>query len=253
MKISQIKFFLYKKIEKSFTNKEKLKLGKNDTFLSLQRLFDYNYNPSYVIDVGAYVGEWTLKTCKIFPLATFIAVEALPDKKFVLEKTFKNIPVKIYNNLVGDSNKKNVPFYAMETGSSVLEEQTDFERTLVNLDMITLNEIARNEKIQGNILLKLDVQGFELEVLKGATEILDKIEVVCMEMSFLNYIKDAPLADEVIITMKELGFVIYDITGFMRKSTDNALMQSDFIFIKSDSLIRQKINNFKGKFSVISS
>src|SRR2546421_10341059 len=109
--------------------------------------------------------------------------------------------------------------------------------------MYTLDEIISLENIEGNILLKIDVQGFETQVLKGATNTLKNVDVICMEVSFLNYNEGAPLVDEIIPFMKALGFLIYDITGFIRKSNDYALIQSDMIFIKADHPVRKKIND----------
>jgi FkbM family methyltransferase len=88
----------------------------------------------------------------------------------------------------------------METGSSVLAELTNVPREKIYLDMITLDQIAANHTELGqNILLKLDVQGYELEVLKGAEKVLQSTELVCMEVSLLNYNSGAPLMPEVIV------------------------------------------------------
>ncbi len=123
----KLKLFIAGIIDKSYTLKEQLNLGKNNVQLSLNRLSNIGFHPSTIIDVGAHTGEWSLEIIKVFPNSVFVLVEALPDKKKVLEdKFFNNTQVKIYNNLVGDSNKSNVPFYSMETGSSVMPELTNF-------------------------------------------------------------------------------------------------------------------------------
>jgi FkbM family methyltransferase len=242
------KIFLLKTLQENLSREEKLASGQNNVFLSLSHLLRYDYKPSYIIDVGAYVGEWTKEVFKVFPGADYIAVEPLPEKKNILKKEFKNMPVKIYNNLVGDRKRQDVRFYAMETGSSVFEELTSVERRMIHLDMITLDDIAEQENVKGSVVLKLDVQGFELEVLKGAEKLLDHVDIICMEVSFLNYNDGAPLAHEVIQKMHELNYCIYDIPSFTRKDNDYALVQSDIIFLKSDGELRKKINNLKKDF-----
>ncbi len=239
------KTYLLNILQASFSDEERITLGQNNTFLCLRRLMRHGYAPSCIIDVGAHEGSWTREVLKIFSNSKFIAVEALPDKKIILENAFKNKPVKVYNNLLGDSNRSGVRFYSMETGSSVLNELTSISRSEIQLEMITLDEIFQRENIQGNILLKLDVQGFELEVLKGSKSILNQVDVICMELSFLNYNEGAPLAHDVISQMHELGFYILDITNFHRKSNDFVLVQSDFVFIKSNNPIRRQFNDLK--------
>jgi FkbM family methyltransferase len=246
-----LRALLLRKLETSLSEGELLNVGRNSTFLSLRRLKIQGYNPKFIIDIGAHNGDWTTEVYKIFRSASFIAVEALPTKKHVLERAFRGMEVKIYTKLLGGSSKRNIPFYSMETGSSVLSELTSFSREVIYLDMITLDEIATHENVEKNVLLKLDVQGFEMEVLKGASSVLCKVDIICMELSLLNYNDGAPLADKVIPFMKDLGFVIFDITGFVRKSTDFSLIQADFIFIKEESSIRQKANDMKNEDFVV--
>lgn len=79
------------------------------------------------------------------------------------------------------------------------------------------------------------MQGYELEVLKGATLTLANVSVVLMEVSLLGINKGAPLLSEVLQFMTERGFRAYDICSFIRRPLDNALWQSDFLFVKEGS------------------
>jgi FkbM family methyltransferase len=239
------KAFLMKALSGNLSAREKLLLGQNNVFLSLENLLQYNYRPDYIIDVGAYIGDWSKEAMKVFPAASFILVEPLPDKKPILEKKFSNKPVEIYNILVGDKEREKVKFFAMETGSSVFEELSNIERKAIYLDMTTLDHIAEKKQLSGNVLLKLDAQGFELEILKGAGKLLNLVEVICMEVSYLNYNEGAPLAHEVIQYLHDLNFLVYDIPAFSRKTKDCALVQSDMVFLKANGSLRNKINNIK--------
>ena len=103
----------------------------------LQKL---GYRPQYVIDVGAFRGEWTEGVLPIFPSATFIMIEPQDDKKQVLEglaQRFSN--VKYIKCLVGKSANEKVTFYEMESGSSIYEEQTSHYRTVKSYSMQTLD------------------------------------------------------------------------------------------------------------------
>jgi hypothetical protein len=60
-------------------------------------------------------------------------------------------------------------------------------------------------------LLKLDVQGAELEVVRGLGCHLSNVDVILMEMSLVQYNKAAPLVDVVLSEASRVGFVLYNI------------------------------------------
>jgi hypothetical protein len=128
-----------------------------------------------------------------------------------------------------------VEFYELETGSSVLLEQSNIKRKKVLYPMRTLDAIAAEAGFGEAGLLKLDVQGYELEVLKGTPRPLLSAEVILMEVSLLGVNRGAPLLHEVLRFMNERGFGTYDICSFIRRPVDNALWQSDFLFVKETS------------------
>jgi hypothetical protein len=88
--------------------------------------------------------------------------------------------------------------------------------------------------------IKIDVQGHELEVLRGAEKVLKDCIFCLLEVSLLSLGNEPPLI-EVMNYMDENGFQLYDISQFMRRPYDKALYQSDFLFIKKNStFISQK-------------
>lgn len=83
-----------------------------------------------------------------------------------------------------------------------------------------------------NIYLKIDVQGFELEVLKGATAILSKVKVVQLEMSFVPMYKNGPLFGEILSFLDMIGFELYTIIPEFRNEISGRLLQADGIFVR---------------------
>lgn len=185
-------------------------------------------------------------TSKIFPDVPIIMVEAQNDKRVFLEKVSKEIGshCSYHLSLLGPEEKQDVPFFKMETGSSVLEENTSHARTKTTLNMTTLDNLYSKHNFQGALFLKLDTQGFEIEVLKGASNTLAQTEFVLLELSTLNYNKGAPLFQEVSQFLYDKDFLLYDLVDITRKETDHTLMQFDAIFIKKSSLFREKVNSF---------
>jgi hypothetical protein len=107
--------------------------------------------------------------------------------------------------------------------------------------MYTVDEVLKRKDIIKADFIKLDVQGFELEVLKGASKTLESAEVVLMEVSLIEINKGAPLINEVMQFMVSRGFICYDICSIVRRPLDKALWQTDLIFVnKSSSLVASK-------------
>ena len=128
----------------------------------------------------------------------------------------------------------------MESGSSVLPENTGFDRKELALAMTTLDDVSGASALEGPVLLKVDVQGYELEVLRGGAQTLARSEVVLLEVSLLEYNQGAPLMPEVVAFMNAAGFVPYDVCGQFRRETDTALCQIDIMFVRRESALRAK-------------
>lgn len=193
--------------------------------------------PEYIVDVGAYKGSWTEETKEIFPDSRILMIEAQPDKETYLKKIKDQFPstVDYTIRLLGAEEKDAVSFFKLETGSSVLKEQSNAPYDVTMLPMHTLDKVIAERNIPKVSLLKLDVQGFELEVLRGARETLKNTEVILLEVSFLPFNKDCPLFNDVINFMKEQGFLVYDIGAIMRWRKDKTLLQADIFFVKKYS------------------
>jgi FkbM family methyltransferase len=205
---------------------------------SLRNARDNGFSPAKVIDVGAYKGEWAHMTHRIFPTAKILMVEPQRNKQGKLASlTALTSEIEYKTALLGAEDGKEVSFYLNETVSSVLTEVAseppqEEERTTVTLD--TLTEETAFAKPD---FLKLDVQGYELNVLRGARKLLDTHppEMIQMEVSLIEVNQGAPLFAEVINVMDGLNYRLYDLTSFMRRPLDDALWQVDGLFVHADS------------------
>ena len=106
------------------------------------------------------------------------------------------------------------------------------------IPIITINDICRERNLQGPYLVKADVQGAELLVLDGASEILEQTELVILEVSFFRFAEGFPDFYDVIEYMKKHGFVVYDIFGGHNRPLDGARAQADVAFVKEVSQFR---------------
>lgn len=211
------------------------------TFKGLEAPLHYlkqrGFEPSLTIDVGAYQGEWTKAFRGLFPKTRVLMIEAQKEKAEMLDQICAESSgeIKFEIALLGPSDGQLVRFVKMGTGSSVLEEASPYERTYVEQRQLTLDSvIGRHPDFLKTKFLKLDVQGYELEVLKGASRALENAEIVLTEASLIPVNRGCPLIAEVIGFMVKRDFRVMDIFSESRMN-DGALWQTDIMFIKNNS------------------
>jgi FkbM family methyltransferase len=208
----------------------------------LETLYGNGFRPGTVIDIGAHVGDWTRMASRIFPEAQFELFDADPVNEERLRRTRESLPgrCRYAMTLLGPEGKAAVAFQQLGSGSSVLPELTSFERSSIQLPMRTLDSCLEDKPLRGPLLMKIDVQGFELEVLRGASRTLGEAELVILETSLLPYNEGAPLLAEVVAFLAERGFATLDFCGQWRRETDHMLFQTDVAFARLESPIRAK-------------
>ena len=125
----------------------------------------------------------------------------------------------------------------MGYGSSIFEEQTSHVRKQQKIRSTTLkNEIPNELKNYSNNLIKIDVQGAELKVLEGLSELINNFEVVILEVSVHQYNKNAPLFNQVLDFMIKKNFQLYDIFDLKRLGNNQSfLLQFDCVFVRKGS------------------
>ncbi|MCU0782487.1 MAG: FkbM family methyltransferase [Verrucomicrobia bacterium] len=212
---------------------------RDENIPALRLLAQNRFAPEWIIDCGAFRGNWTRLAKSVFPASKVLMVEAQSSKQKLLEQVSADFDgtAQYAITLLGPEEKSDVPFFEMGTGSSVLEELTDLPRKPTLRNMRTLDGLLREKGIAAPSLIKLDLQGFEIEALKGATQALEKAEVVFLETSLVAYNKGAPLFDEVMAFLKTRGFLLYDCRNLNRWRGGD-LFQLDAVFVKANSPLR---------------
>ena len=141
--------------------------------------------------------------------------------------------------LLGSKDGEEVCFIESETGSHVIQANDDSGKS--NRLTSSLDSLVEKNNWPLPDFLKLDVQGFELEVLRGGTKALKSADFCLLEVTVLDLGGGAPLLAEVVNFMQENQFQAYDISQFIRRPYDKALWQIDMLFIKYNSkFIRDK-------------
>ncbi len=208
---------------------------------SLERLKENGFSPGSVFDVGAYQGDFAAMCLRQWPDTSVTCFEVLSDpsaRLLAFAASQKN--VKLISCLLGARNQERVEFNIAETASSVLVESAQPQTDKATFRMRTIDEVVEKEcGGRRPDFLKMDVQGYELEVLKGATMTLPSLEVILAEINLLDLHDGVPLLAQFVSWMSERDWVAYDIGGLTRRPLDRALWQADVIFVPENSRFRQ--------------
>lgn len=207
-----------------------------DMKLGLQFLAERGFQPRTIIDIGAFEGAWAEMALDVWPSARMIMVEPNADKAPILRKRPRLKDAVLIDSLLGADEGRDVCFHVMEAGSSVFAEQSPLERTDVTLRQRTLDSVL--EGLDPPDFIKIDVQGYELEVLKGGAKAVANAGAILIELSLIDINEGAPLLDECLAYMRTVGFVAYDIFEFHRRPLDGALNQLDILFVPEGSPLR---------------
>lgn len=197
------------------------------------RLRDHGFRPGGIIDIGAYRGDWARSIKSIFG-APLLMIEARNEMKTWLDRVVSEHRDISYQIALLGSSECEIDFHVQDTGSSIYAERSNAPRTVIPINMATLDLL--NLSMKPPLFIKIDVQGAELDVLSGAEQTLAKTEVLQLEVPLLPYNEGAPTIEKEISFLSDHGFVIYDIAGFIRPK--GHLAQMDMLFVRRDSKLR---------------
>jgi FkbM family methyltransferase len=194
----------------------------------------------YVYDIGANVGEWSSFYKKTsLKNSFFYLFEANESHREILEKKNFNFFIETLSDKI-----KIVDFYNNNnsTGDSYFKESTGEHDNLSTqkIKTTTLNELVINNNLPLPDLIKIDTQGAEIDILKGATKILENCKLLYLECPiFENFNKNNLNILDYIKHLKELGFIPQDINQIHHYG--GFLVQLDVLFIKKE--LHQKLGS----------
>jgi len=202
----------------------------------------FNYKFSTIVDIGANKGQFSLASRFYLPSAFIYAFEPLGNAASVYKRLFVDDPkVVLFDNAIGPANETAEMHISGRDDSSSLLPITDLqsdvfpgteEVSTVSISVATLDSHLSSNRIISPSLLKLDVQGFELEALRGCESLLSNFDVVYCECSFVELYSGQKFASDIIRWLDARGFRL---VGFYNPSFDSAgqAIQADFLFEKS--------------------
>lgn len=209
--------------------------------LGFQKLAKRGFSPKTIVDVGAFEGDWSRMVHGIWPDARQFIFEANRQKETKLQSVADEIGASLQIALMGPEDGTEVTFFVMESGSSVMPENSGLDRKEETLKTARLDTLLAGQTVD---FLKLDVQGFELEVLAGAEETLANAQAVLLEVSLIAINEGAPIMSDVVAFMKDRGFEVQDILEIHHRPLDKATNQVDLLFVPAKSSLLADTRHF---------
>lgn len=227
-----------------------------DPFADQVRLIDNgNTSEITIFDLGANIGQTAKRYRALFPTSKIHSFEPFPSS---IEK--------LKEAVAGDTNVFIVPkavaekegtttFYVNEASAtnSLLPRPASQRRyfpkkanaqNTIEVELISIDKYSKDHDISQIDILKLDLQGGELNALKGAKELLKKssISIIYTEIMFVAHYENAPYFNEIWNFLSEFGYTLYNVYD-LTVATNGQLRYGDAIFV-NESTRKDVIDNF---------
>jgi FkbM family methyltransferase len=170
--------------------------------------------PRVIYDVGAAVLHWTKNAKQVWPAATIIAFDALAE----LDEFYANSGVASHIGVLSDTPGREVTYYAHPLhlgGNSYYKENVQWspaaaeiydEKSERKCFTDTLDRIVVGRKFPRPDMIKFDVQGAELDILRGMPNVLQHVQHMIVELQHVEYNIGAKQVQESIPFIEQLGF-----------------------------------------------
>ncbi len=201
-------------------------------------LDNLGFDPKYIVDVGANRGNWSRDAIRYFPKSRYTLLEpneALADYlNDLLERP--NVEwLKVGAGLRSETLRFTIAEHD-DSSSFAISEQDAVSRGLqqVEIPVISLNDLVSERENPIPELVKIDAEGLDIEVIRGATELYGETEIFCVEAGFAPSNSETSL-HKVIAIMEEIGYLPFDITELNRSPVSRVLWLCEICFILRDS------------------
>jgi FkbM family methyltransferase len=199
------------------------------------------FRPSTILDVGAYTGQVSTELAELYRPAFIGLVEPLPDLASALTGKSLARCQRIFACAVGRADgTATIRVIASRHSSSLLPISPDSGKLFgmpmhqvgtLAVPMRTLDSIFKACGLSTLDLLKVDVQGYELEAFAGGVDTLARTRVIVSEVSFFEHYLGQPLFESVYTYLKEAGFDLRSTFGWSY-DPDGMPLQCDAVFIR---------------------
>lgn len=202
-----------------------------------------NYNINSILDIGGNEGQYIKFINNVFPKAKIYSFEPISSCFLKIEKLSKELKqVTAFNFALGDSNELvDFNLNVFTPSSSIMkmkqEHITNFphakETNLIKIEIKRLDDVISQLEMKKDVLVKIDVQGYESRVLKGGYSFFSKIpKIIIVEASIVSLYEQEASFAELYDLFRTMGYKYMGNMHQLYSPVDGSVLQVDAIFIK---------------------
>ncbi|WP_137869496.1 FkbM family methyltransferase [Sphingopyxis sp. 2PD] len=198
-------------------------------------LHDLGFRPATIVDVG--VADGTIELYRHFPDPYLVLIEPIAEFEHSINAILSRYRGEAHFVAAGPENG--------EVRFGVSDEVAGLHNAKPTGDESAPNRIVKARRLdsllanpQGPVLLKIDVEGFELGVIEGAPNLLNMVEVAILETRLIDVVGGTAIFSEVCTRMAQDGFEVYDILDPIARPLDGAMIMCDIAFVRADGKFR---------------
>ncbi len=209
-----------------------------------KRLKNLGYNPQIIFDIGASNSGWSYYINKVVSKAEFYLFEPLidysSDYQELMSEMLRVYPsFNLYKYALGENSgtvTMNV-FENIVSSSTLVIPDIGQKTTPIEVPMLTLDEAIATFNLPNPQVIKIDTQGSELSILKGAVKTLPNVDILFLECwLYRGYGETTPLLTEIANWLLQFDFRLWDIAEPYR-NPDDVLTTLDCVFVNTKSAI----------------
>ena len=255
-------------LRKDFFKRVKMRLG-NERRKVIKNEFDdlvFLYSvlekkPGVIFDCGANIGHVSWQFHKRFSDALIYAFEPNPDvfRQLSTSLAKEHAHIRKFNVGIGSENASMLFYKNNNTGTSSFLAPNDFHRahmarkfTTLEVPIISITSFCVEHNLDHIGIVKIDIEGFELEALKGSQRLLENnlIDFLYIEVSLVPSYTGQPLIENVIEYLRTYRYIPYNFYGINETNLREAVITN--ILFMSEKVAAQ-INEKRGKNAVYTS
>jgi len=199
------------------------------------------FKPVHIVDVGANKGDWTREALKEFPDCRFTLLEPQSWLKSSIQDLLDANPNISFHAVGAGSKSGSFKFTILDRDDSCsfsYSEQEANEKGYKQIDIgvVTLNELIKEQDLPIPDIIKIDAEGLDIEVLKGATDFFGKTEAFMVEAGVVNKKFENSFLN-LINYMDKSGYRLFEITDMNRPLKFEVLWLVELAFVKKNGVI----------------
>lgn len=211
-------------------------------FLHLARLL-FHHNIETIIDVGANIGQYAMNIRDAGYKGRIISFEPLSAAYRQLKRNGrrdKGWTIADRMALGNRDGETEINISANSVSSSILPMMDSHKKAArdsayIGKERVTvrrLDSLLPDLDLAGNVFMKIDVQGFEIEVLNGASQFLSMSRGLQIELSLVELYAGQMSMENMINLVSNLGFELYALFPGFVDNTSGRMLQVDGIFFR---------------------